>query len=65
MFHPVGQDKVADEILALREEVGDFGELVYCGVDWTDPKLGARSMELLAEKVMPQVNKAIGVSSAA
>ncbi len=56
--------KVADQILALREEIGDFGELVYCGVDWTDPKLSARSMELLAEQVMPKVNKAIGKKAA-
>jgi alkanesulfonate monooxygenase SsuD/methylene tetrahydromethanopterin reductase-like flavin-dependent oxidoreductase (luciferase family) len=55
--------KVADQILKLREEIGDFGEIVYCGVDWTDAKLGARSMELLAEKVMPQVNAAIGSSA--
>lgn len=58
-------DKVADEILALREQTGPFGELVYCGVDWADAKLGARSMELLAEKVMPTVNAAIGQSAAA
>jgi alkanesulfonate monooxygenase SsuD/methylene tetrahydromethanopterin reductase-like flavin-dependent oxidoreductase (luciferase family) len=52
--------KVADEILAFREEVGDFGTLLYAGKDWTDPKLGRRSMELMAEKVMPLVNDAIG-----
>ena len=36
-------DKVVDQILALREEVGDFGEIVYAGMDWVDPALaGAR-----------------------
>ncbi len=49
-------DAVADQILAFADEVGPFGELVYAGLDWVDPKLARRSMELLAEKVMPQVN---------
>lgn len=53
-------DKVADEILALREEVGDFGTLLYAGKDWADPELGRRSMTLLAEKALPIVNQAIG-----
>ena len=26
-------NKVVDQILALREEIGDFGELVYAGMD--------------------------------
>jgi len=52
-------NKVADEILKLRDEAGPFGELVYAGMDWVDPALGRRSMELMAEKVMPQVNAAI------
>ena len=52
-------NKVVDKILALREQVGDFGELVYAGMDWVDPKLEKRSMELMAEQVMPRVNAAI------
>jgi alkanesulfonate monooxygenase SsuD/methylene tetrahydromethanopterin reductase-like flavin-dependent oxidoreductase (luciferase family) len=52
-------DKVVDEILALRELTGDFGELVYAGMDWVDPALGRRSMELMATEVMPRVNHAI------
>ncbi|MGH8669810.1 MAG: LLM class flavin-dependent oxidoreductase [Burkholderiales bacterium] len=51
--------KVVDEILKLREQVGDFGELVYAGMDWVDPDLARRSMELMAEEVMPQVNRAL------
>ena len=51
---------VAEQILAFRDTVGDFGTLLYCGHDWADPKLARRSMELMAEKVMPQVNAAIG-----
>ncbi|MEM8590522.1 MAG: LLM class flavin-dependent oxidoreductase [Pseudomonadota bacterium] len=56
-------EKVTDELLAFREEVGDFGTLLYCGHDWADKRLGRRSMELMAEKVMPAVNAAIGTSS--
>src|SRR5262249_37372865 len=26
--------KVVEQILALREEIGDFGEIVYAGLDW-------------------------------
>jgi alkanesulfonate monooxygenase SsuD/methylene tetrahydromethanopterin reductase-like flavin-dependent oxidoreductase (luciferase family) len=52
-------NKVAEEILKFRERVGDFGTLLYAGKDWRDPTLGKRSMQLLAEKVMPKVNAAI------
>jgi alkanesulfonate monooxygenase SsuD/methylene tetrahydromethanopterin reductase-like flavin-dependent oxidoreductase (luciferase family) len=57
-------NKVADEILAHREAVGEFGTLLYAGKDWKDRELGRRSMVLLAEKVMPQVNAAITKSTA-
>ena len=53
-------NKVVDEILKLREGAGDFGEIVYAGMDWVDPKLTTRSMELMATEVMPRVNAAIG-----
>jgi alkanesulfonate monooxygenase SsuD/methylene tetrahydromethanopterin reductase-like flavin-dependent oxidoreductase (luciferase family) len=56
-------DKVADEILKLREETGEFGEIVYAGMDWVDPALTKRSMELMATEVMPRVNAAIGRAS--
>ena len=52
-------NKVVDQILAFRERVGDFGELVYAGMDWVDAKLEKRSMQLMAEEVMPRVNAAI------
>jgi len=52
-------DKVADELLGLREEVGDFGTLLYAGKDWADKELGRKSMILLAEKALPLVNSAI------
>jgi alkanesulfonate monooxygenase SsuD/methylene tetrahydromethanopterin reductase-like flavin-dependent oxidoreductase (luciferase family) len=49
-------DEVADKILAFRESVGDFGTLLYAGHDWQDVELARRSMILLAEKVLPQIN---------
>jgi alkanesulfonate monooxygenase SsuD/methylene tetrahydromethanopterin reductase-like flavin-dependent oxidoreductase (luciferase family) len=58
-------NKVVDAILALREETGEFGELVYAGLDWVDPALAKRSMQLMAEEVMPRVNAAIAKSEAA
>jgi alkanesulfonate monooxygenase SsuD/methylene tetrahydromethanopterin reductase-like flavin-dependent oxidoreductase (luciferase family) len=58
-------NKVVDEILKMRADIGDFGELVYAGMDWVDEKLGRRSMQLMAEEVMPRVNAAIGKSAAA
>ena len=58
-------NKVADQLLKLREEIGDFGEIVYAGMDWVDPTLAKRSMELMAEQVLPRVNAAIGKSAAA
>src|SRR5690606_34631196 len=42
-------NSVVDQILALREEVGDFGEIVYAGLDWADADLAKRSMQLMAE----------------
>jgi len=56
-------NKIVDDLLAFREEVGEFGTLVYAGHDWVDPELGKRSMELMATEVMPRVNKALGESS--
>jgi hypothetical protein len=42
-----------------RREIGDFGTLLYAGHDWQDETLARRSLELMAEQVMPAVNKAI------
>ena len=58
-------NRVVDQLLALREEIGDFGEIVYAGMDWVDPSLAKRSMELMADEVMPRVNAAIGKQAAA
>lgn len=51
--------EVVDQILALRELTGPFGELVYAGMDQVDKGLARRSMELMAQEVMPRVNAAI------
>jgi alkanesulfonate monooxygenase SsuD/methylene tetrahydromethanopterin reductase-like flavin-dependent oxidoreductase (luciferase family) len=52
--------QVADGLLAFREEVGDFGTLLYCGVDWVDSRLASRSLALMATEVMPAVNRELG-----
>lgn len=49
---------VAEQLLAFREEVGTFGELVYAGLDWVDPTLARRSMELMVTKVVPEMEAA-------
>jgi alkanesulfonate monooxygenase SsuD/methylene tetrahydromethanopterin reductase-like flavin-dependent oxidoreductase (luciferase family) len=53
-------NSVVDQILAFREQVGDFGNLLYAGHDWQDTALARRSMELFATEVMPRVNAVIG-----
>ena len=50
-------EEVSDKILEFREEVGEFGTLLYAGHDWADVDLAKNSMKLMAEKVMPKINK--------
>ena len=52
-------NSVVDQILAFREKTGPFGTLYYPCHDWVDPKLAKRSMQLMAEQVMPRVNDAL------
>lgn len=52
-------NSVVEQILAFREKVGPFGTLYYPCHDWLDPALGRRSMQLMAEQVMPKVNAAL------
>ena len=54
-----GVDSVVEQLLGFREQVGDFGTLLYACHDWVDPALSKRSMQLMAEQVMPRVNAAI------
>ena len=58
-------DHVVDQLMAFREQTGDFGTLIYAGHDWVDPALSRRSMELMATEVMPRLNRAIGQRTAA
>ena len=51
-------DKVTDELLAFRDVTGDFGKLLFAGMDRADPELARRSMILMAEKVMPILDEA-------
>jgi alkanesulfonate monooxygenase SsuD/methylene tetrahydromethanopterin reductase-like flavin-dependent oxidoreductase (luciferase family) len=57
-------ERVTDQLLDFREQVGEFGTLLYAGHDWMDKRLARRSMQLMAEKVMPAVNRAIASRSA-
>jgi alkanesulfonate monooxygenase SsuD/methylene tetrahydromethanopterin reductase-like flavin-dependent oxidoreductase (luciferase family) len=52
-------NKVVDGLLRLREQAGDFGEIVYANMDWVDPQLARRSMELMATEVMPRLNRSL------
>ena len=52
-------DSVVAQLLAFRKQVGDFGTLLYACHDWVEPELAKRSMQLMAEEVMPRLNAAI------
>ena len=52
-------NSVVDQILELREQVGEFGTLVYTGLDWRDEELSRQSMTLMAEEVMPLINDSL------
>ena len=59
-------ETVANRVLALREKVGSFGTLLYAAHDWDDRKAEMKnSMQLMAEEVMPRVNRALGARAAA
>jgi alkanesulfonate monooxygenase SsuD/methylene tetrahydromethanopterin reductase-like flavin-dependent oxidoreductase (luciferase family) len=53
-------NEVVDRLLEFRERIGPFGRLLYVGHDWADAAAMRRSMELMAEEVMPRVNRALG-----
>ena len=48
-------NEVADRLQEFRSQVGPFGRLLYVGHDWADARAMRRSMELMAEKVLPQL----------
>ena len=52
-------NEVVDKLLEFRKRVGPFGRLLYVGHDWAEAGPMRRSMELMAEEVMPRVNRAL------
>ena len=38
-------------------KVGNFDTLTYVGIDWQNPMLAKKSMELLGTKVIEKINK--------
>lgn len=58
-------DRVLDELVAVRDELGPFGSLVMCAHDWDDKPLWTRSMQLLAEDVMPRFRQHSEATAAA
>ena len=42
-----------------REQIGPFGTLLYVGHDWVEAAAMRRSMTLMAEEVLPRVNRAL------
>jgi len=49
-------DRVLGQLQAFRQQTGDFGTLLYAGVDWKDRERARNSMRLMAEQVMPALN---------
>jgi len=56
-------ESVVQQLLDFREQVGAFGTLLYACHDWLNPTLGQRSMQLMAEQVMPRLNAAIAAQA--
>lgn len=50
-------EEVADKLLNLFDQIGPSRHLVYAGHDWLDVGLSRRSMELMAEKVVPALER--------
>jgi alkanesulfonate monooxygenase SsuD/methylene tetrahydromethanopterin reductase-like flavin-dependent oxidoreductase (luciferase family) len=53
-------NEVVEKLLAFRERIGPFGTLLYCGHDWADAPAMRRSMQLMAEEVLPRLNSVPG-----
>jgi alkanesulfonate monooxygenase SsuD/methylene tetrahydromethanopterin reductase-like flavin-dependent oxidoreductase (luciferase family) len=56
-------DHVNERLLALREEIGNFGTLVLTAHDWDDRARWTESLRLFASEVAPAFNKAIGAGT--
>jgi alkanesulfonate monooxygenase SsuD/methylene tetrahydromethanopterin reductase-like flavin-dependent oxidoreductase (luciferase family) len=57
-------ETVAHKLLALRDQIGHFGTLLYAAHDWTDRAAMKRSIGLMATEVMPRVNRALAAKAA-
>jgi alkanesulfonate monooxygenase SsuD/methylene tetrahydromethanopterin reductase-like flavin-dependent oxidoreductase (luciferase family) len=51
-------DAVAAQLLELQRVTGGFGRLMYAGIDWMEPELARRSMELMVTEVLPRMHRA-------
>ena len=58
-------DSVLDQLIELRDLLGPFGTLVMCAHDWDDKALWTRSMQLLAQQVMPRFSQHAAATAAA
>ena len=47
--------KVIDQVQSLKNNFSNMSTLTYVNVDWKNKKISKRSMELLAEKVIPKI----------
>ncbi len=56
---------VADQIIAFRNEVGPFGTIIMAAFDWAGSDRIKRSMQLMADEVMPIIRKSTGSARAA
>lgn len=55
---------VAEKVIALRERIGPFGTLLLAALDWSGVNRARehRSLNLFAEKVLPQLRAATGAT---
>lgn len=51
---------VTNKMLAFHDEFGPFGTIVMVAHDWDDPVIHWRSMQPMAEQVIPRINEAFG-----
>jgi hypothetical protein len=56
---------VLDSLVALTDEIGPFGTLMVTHKDWDKPELYRRSMQLLAEQVIPKLRGHVATLAAA
>jgi len=57
--------RVLDHLVTLVDEIGWFGTLLVTHKDWDKPELHRRSMQLIAEQVMPRFGQHVATQQAA